>query len=277
MARTSSSSLPLSSKVILQKLPPRVRRQEREPLLRPALARATLSSRAARGPWRWLQVLARLEEVVARCSYMDWKHFDAGVVKVGGRFSSASSASRNLAGGARLRACGSEHSWLQAGRRASVASGGVCCACCVLPPAGDGPAVGAERGGRLGGAPAAGGDRCAAAFGSLAPRARRGAGAVCACGARLEPRSAALEQVPRRARAILTRKAAAWCLRAAADCAEAQGRTADLHTAVLNACLRAAADLSNVEYMPAYLNKRLNNRLWSRRKAQQQLQPLGPH
>uniref|UniRef100_A0A7S0S3Z7 Uncharacterized protein n=1 Tax=Chlamydomonas leiostraca TaxID=1034604 RepID=A0A7S0S3Z7_9CHLO len=29
-------------------------------------------------------------------------------------------------------------------------------------------------------------------------------------------------------------------------------------------------DLSNVEYMPAYLNKRLNNRLWSRRKAQQQ-------
>jgi hypothetical protein len=33
--------------------------------------------------------------------------------------------------------------------------------------------------------------------------------------------------------------------------------------------LYAAADLSNVEYMPAYLNKRLNNRLWSRRKAQQ--------
>eukprot|EP00798_Chlamydomonas_sp_ICE-L_P031875 gene31875-7084_t len=28
-----------------------------------------------------------------------------------------------------------------------------------------------------------------------------------------------------------------------------------------------SADLSNVEYMPAYLNKRLNNRLWSRRKA----------
>lgn len=29
------------------------------------------------------------------------------------------------------------------------------------------------------------------------------------------------------------------------------------------------ADLSNVEYMPAYINKRLNNRLWSRRKAMQ--------
>eukprot|EP00798_Chlamydomonas_sp_ICE-L_P022531 gene22531-29654_t len=28
-----------------------------------------------------------------------------------------------------------------------------------------------------------------------------------------------------------------------------------------------SSDLSNVEYMPAYLNKRLNNRLWSRRKA----------
>jgi hypothetical protein len=26
------------------------------------------------------------------------------------------------------------------------------------------------------------------------------------------------------------------------------------------------ADLSNVEYMPAYINKRLNNRLWARRK-----------
>jgi hypothetical protein len=30
--------------------------------------------------------------------------------------------------------------------------------------------------------------------------------------------------------------------------------------------LLAHADLSNVEYMPAYLNKRLNNKLWSRRK-----------
>lgn len=29
-----------------------------------------------------------------------------------------------------------------------------------------------------------------------------------------------------------------------------------------------STDLSNVEYMPAYLNKRLNNRLWSRRKMQ---------
>lgn len=29
------------------------------------------------------------------------------------------------------------------------------------------------------------------------------------------------------------------------------------------------ADLSNVEYMPAYLNKRLNNRLWSRRKTRE--------
>lgn len=28
------------------------------------------------------QVYARLEEVVSRCTYMDWKHFDAGVVKV---------------------------------------------------------------------------------------------------------------------------------------------------------------------------------------------------
>lgn len=32
--------------------------------------------------------------------------------------------------------------------------------------------------------------------------------------------------------------------------------------------LLESTDLSNVEYMPAYLNKRLNNRLWSRRKAQ---------
>lgn len=32
--------------------------------------------------------------------------------------------------------------------------------------------------------------------------------------------------------------------------------------------LLKATDLSNVEYMPAYLNKRLNNRLWQRRKAQ---------
>ena len=32
--------------------------------------------------------------------------------------------------------------------------------------------------------------------------------------------------------------------------------------------LLAATDLSNVEYMPAYLNKRLNNKLWSRRKAE---------
>ncbi len=31
--------------------------------------------------------------------------------------------------------------------------------------------------------------------------------------------------------------------------------------------LLESTDLSNVEYMPAYLNKRLNNRLWSRRKA----------
>lgn len=30
--------------------------------------------------------------------------------------------------------------------------------------------------------------------------------------------------------------------------------------------LLQSTDLSNVEYMPAYLNKRLNNRLWSRRK-----------
>lgn len=30
--------------------------------------------------------------------------------------------------------------------------------------------------------------------------------------------------------------------------------------------LLKSTDLSNVEYMPAYLNKRLNNRLWSRRK-----------
>jgi hypothetical protein len=37
-------------------------------------------------------------------------------------------------------------------------------------------------------------------------------------------------------------------------------------------CSRLCADLSNVEYMPAYLNKRLNNRLWSRRKTQQQQQ-----
>lgn len=33
--------------------------------------------------------------------------------------------------------------------------------------------------------------------------------------------------------------------------------------------LWSSTDLSNVEYMPAYLNKRLNNKLWSRRKADQ--------
>jgi hypothetical protein len=32
--------------------------------------------------------------------------------------------------------------------------------------------------------------------------------------------------------------------------------------------LLETTDLSNVEYMPAYLNKRLNNKLWSRRKMQ---------
>ncbi len=33
--------------------------------------------------------------------------------------------------------------------------------------------------------------------------------------------------------------------------------------------LLATTDLSNVQYIPAWLNKRLNNRLWSRRKAEQ--------
>lgn len=28
------------------------------------------------------QVYKRLEEVVGRCAYMEWKHFDAGVIKV---------------------------------------------------------------------------------------------------------------------------------------------------------------------------------------------------
>ena len=28
------------------------------------------------------QVYKRLEEIVNNCSYMDWKHFDAGVIKV---------------------------------------------------------------------------------------------------------------------------------------------------------------------------------------------------
>jgi hypothetical protein len=40
-------------------------------------------------------VYKRLEEVVARCVYMEWKHFDAGVVKVGGR--------RVLVGGCQLQ------------------------------------------------------------------------------------------------------------------------------------------------------------------------------
>ena len=31
------------------------------------------------------QVYRRLEEIINNCSYMDWKHFDAGVVKVRGR------------------------------------------------------------------------------------------------------------------------------------------------------------------------------------------------
>lgn len=29
-----------------------------------------------------------------------------------------------------------------------------------------------------------------------------------------------------------------------------------------------AVDLASVEFMPAYINKRLNNRLWTRRKQQ---------
>ena len=29
-----------------------------------------------------LRVFKRLEQVVAACEYLDWKHFDAGVVKV---------------------------------------------------------------------------------------------------------------------------------------------------------------------------------------------------
>lgn len=36
-----------------------------------------------------------------------------------------------------------------------------------------------------------------------------------------------------------------------------------------------STDLSSVEYMPAYLNKRLNNRLWSKRKLKQQQQQGG--
>ncbi len=36
-----------------------------------------------------------------------------------------------------------------------------------------------------------------------------------------------------------------------------------------------STDLSAVEYMPAYLNKRLNNRLWSKRKQAQQQQGGG--
>ena len=49
-AAVRMSSVPVSCKAILQRLPPRVYK--------------------------------RLEELVARCSYMEWKHFDAGVVKV---------------------------------------------------------------------------------------------------------------------------------------------------------------------------------------------------
>lgn len=45
-----ANSTPVSSKAILQKLP--------------------------------LRVYKRLEEMIATCSYMEWKHFDAGVVKV---------------------------------------------------------------------------------------------------------------------------------------------------------------------------------------------------
>ncbi|GIL59027.1 hypothetical protein Vafri_13997 [Volvox africanus] len=49
-ATVRANSTPVSSKAILQKLP--------------------------------LRVYKRLEEVINRCSYMEWKHFDAGVVKV---------------------------------------------------------------------------------------------------------------------------------------------------------------------------------------------------
>lgn len=49
-ATVRANSVPVSSKAILQKLP--------------------------------LRVYKRLEDVIAKCSYMEWKHFDAGVVKV---------------------------------------------------------------------------------------------------------------------------------------------------------------------------------------------------
>ncbi|KAG2437284.1 hypothetical protein HXX76_005943 [Chlamydomonas incerta] len=49
-ATVRANSTPVSSKAILQKLP--------------------------------LRVYKRLEDVIAKCSYMEWKHFDAGVVKV---------------------------------------------------------------------------------------------------------------------------------------------------------------------------------------------------
>ncbi len=49
-ATVRANSTPVSSKAILQKLP--------------------------------LRVYKRLEEMIATCSYMEWKHFDAGVVKV---------------------------------------------------------------------------------------------------------------------------------------------------------------------------------------------------
>lgn len=50
-ATVRANSVPVSSKAILQKLP--------------------------------LRVYKRLEEIIAKCSYMEWKHFDAGVIKVG--------------------------------------------------------------------------------------------------------------------------------------------------------------------------------------------------
>lgn len=44
-------SVPVSSKAILQRLP--------------------------------LRLYRRLEDIVSRCDHLEWKHFDAGVIKVG--------------------------------------------------------------------------------------------------------------------------------------------------------------------------------------------------
>lgn len=160
-----------------------------------------------------LKVYRRLEEVVAGCPYLEWHHFDAGVIKVrqqGGQkrplLTVPALVLQKYVGLCTLHATALLHDGmaaicLRAGCFCHAAQLAYTCAqhtCCFLRPTVD----------------------------ALLPVA------VAACSLQV------LGQLSKMAED-------------------------DVFTEL---DLLAHADLSNVEYMPAYLNKRLNNKLWSRRK-----------